>query len=831
MKEPKKSKKEGTKITEGSSEMVLVKIVEETEYRVKQSINDWIVGEQMAKSLILPNYVPLYMLFGEIAKDGHVTGVWQQRVMRLLSKKARMVDSSGKEDAAATNIFRQAWFYKFISLSMDSIPWHHSLIQLWDKTDLGYKVVQLVNRNHVLPREGKICIRRNDTTTTIDYRDPLFYDWLIEVGDPDDLGLYNKVAPNYLIKKNALQEWSKYTQIFGMPLRKGTTSSRVEADVQKMANNLKNMQNAQYVVLREGENVEFIESTKGDAYQVFKELILLPNSEISKIFLGSTMTVDNGSSRSQSEVHERVADYIAEADEQKMAFLVNDELLPRMIKHGFKLEGLRFEWEPTKDTKGMLEVVKALLPHKNVDNSFIETNFGVKVTDKETTPADPNNNPNPQPDPATPVKKKSKPGTQLSITQAIDVLYSAVCGHGHVHLAADEEPPLPIDIDALAKFIYDNQDANGVIHNDTYLRTANQLLSGFRGGYKGGFEAQGATEMRAKIAGNLYTFSAAKTLTQMNEMRDLVIKDGKVLGYTEFRKEVDKLGIKYNQQHLKVEYNNCIASGQSGRIWDELQSTKDLYPCAEIHTAGDERVREDHRKYEGLVIRLDSPTLKWFWPPFDWACRCTATASDAQPTAKLPEGLKNTVPPLFRNNVGVTKVVFNDTHPAIKTMEQIVKNEPGKVLNYKNYNLKPLGEINRLNKPAPASIFTTKDEFKQWVTDNKPGKAPMQIDAFDGETHILSGKRIDHVGKNDDGNHWQYTPNLFDMVKNPSECYQLDIKGTLTRSFLKHYKDYTQVCVSTLDKDNGWSIQTWYKWDGVTEIEHLRQGALLWLNR
>lgn len=378
--------------------MIIGRLIEETNYRTQQSIDTWRSALTMAESLELPDYFPLYQLFREIELDAHISGLIHQRINRLLGSQFRIVNEAGEEQPDAWKMFETSWFYKFLELAMESRWWHHSLIQLWDVRENGYGVVKLVNRNHVLPRRAQVVLRQMDTTSFINYREPQYYDWLVECGDPTDLGLFNRAAPNYLIKKNALREWSKFAQLFGMPIRVGKTSSKLTADMQRMADNLKRMEAAAYGVFQEGETIEFIESTKGDAYQVYKELILTPNSELSKLFLGQTMTTDNGSSKSQGEVHERVADGIAEADKRFVQFLVNDELIPRMVKHGFKLAGMRFEWAATKDLTKQMEMVTKLLPFKNIPNEYIQETFGIPVEDKAALPVA-----EPQPD-----KKKNE---------------------------------------------------------------------------------------------------------------------------------------------------------------------------------------------------------------------------------------------------------------------------------------------------------------------------------------------------------------------------------------------------------------------------------------
>ena len=95
--------------------------------------------------------------------------------------------------------------------------------------------------------------------------------------------------------------------------------------------------------------VQFVESGKGDAFNVYDKRIDRANSELSKLTIGQTMTIEDGSSLSQSETHLQVFENLVESDRDMLRDIVNNQLIPRMIKHGFPLKGLRFEWDDAVD--------------------------------------------------------------------------------------------------------------------------------------------------------------------------------------------------------------------------------------------------------------------------------------------------------------------------------------------------------------------------------------------------------------------------------------------------------------------------------------------------
>ena len=67
------------------------------------------------------------------------------------------------------------------------------------------------------------------------------------------------------------------------------------------------MTSSGFGVMDKDDEMEFMDSSssKGEAFAVFLDYL---DKQISKLVLGGTMISDNGSSRSQSEVHERTTD-------------------------------------------------------------------------------------------------------------------------------------------------------------------------------------------------------------------------------------------------------------------------------------------------------------------------------------------------------------------------------------------------------------------------------------------------------------------------------------------------------------------------------------------
>lgn len=209
------------------------------------------------------------------------------------------------------------------------------------------------------------------------------------MGQPEDLGLYLKAATQTIPKKNALSFWDTFAEIFGMPMRIARTTTRDRNELNKMENTMQKFGTAGYAILQQGTEIEVVESTKGDAFNVYDKRIDRSNSELSKLVIGQTMTIEDGSSLSQSQTHLEVFKNIVEADCDLIRDMANNQLLPQMIQHGFPLQGYHFEWDYSTDytpeqQKAYEEMV---LNNYEVEPAYFQEKYNMPVTKrKETVP-------------------------------------------------------------------------------------------------------------------------------------------------------------------------------------------------------------------------------------------------------------------------------------------------------------------------------------------------------------------------------------------------------------------------------------------------------------
>jgi phage gp29-like protein len=332
-------------------------------YRGFTNIETYKLAVTRAESLTAPQRSELYKVYKNIELDAHLTAAVNQRKNLTLSKDFD-VKLNGEENEELEYIIKQKWFRDFIDYSLDAIYYGHSLIQFDSVVDNAFKSVELVPREYVKPEFHIVTNTYADLSGT-DYLEAPYNNWCIGVGKPRDLGLYMKAAPLVIWKKNALGAWSEFVEIFGSPIRIGKTDVRDEETRANMESMLKNMGVASYGVFDTGDLIELVESNRSDAFQVFDMMIQRCNSEISKLILGQTGTLDEKAYVGSAEVQERVLKNVAYNDEFFIEGVLNYQLVPMMTRLGIFPEGVKITVKAEDDL--------TLIEQSKIDIELIKT--------------------------------------------------------------------------------------------------------------------------------------------------------------------------------------------------------------------------------------------------------------------------------------------------------------------------------------------------------------------------------------------------------------------------------------------------------------------------
>lgn len=371
---------------------VVVDLMRETDRLSEHDIKHWRYACQLAEDVENPKRQLLYDLYKDVELDLHLSGAIGQVNGFVKCRSFKISSEEGDRDRDAEKYFNQEWFKAILDYILDSIYWGHSLVQLGDvavdaRGILTYENVRLIPRKHVVPEYGRVTREPGgDWRHGMEYRRPPYSDWVIEAGKPGDLGLYRKAALQTIPKKYALAFWDTFAEMFGVPIRIATTSQRDDAERRKLGAMMENMGNNAWGVFGDDTDIKLVESSRGDAFNVYDRRIDRANSELSKLVLQQTMTIDDGSSYSQSATHMKVFQNLIETYCDMVRDIVNNQLIPRMVHHGFPLRGMVFDWDDPVDYTPDQQVAfeRMVLDNYEVPGSYFEDKYGIPAGERRS---------------------------------------------------------------------------------------------------------------------------------------------------------------------------------------------------------------------------------------------------------------------------------------------------------------------------------------------------------------------------------------------------------------------------------------------------------------
>lgn len=162
----------------------------------------------------------------------------------------------------------------------------------------------------------------------------------------------------------------------------------------------------------------------------------------------------------------------------------------------------------------------------------------------------------------------------------------------------------------------------------------------------------------------------------------LLLKDqDKILPSREFKAKAETVLNDYQGRWLQTEYNAAIAGAQMASRWADIErdaqdkSMDDI--LLEYRTAGDQRVRDEHRKLDRIVRPASDPMWNSVYPPNGWNCRCNVikkSRGQITPENKRDVAVNSIeVPAIFNTNLGKNGQVFPSKSPYYVNLPADVK--------------------------------------------------------------------------------------------------------------------------------------------------------------
>ncbi|WP_080058303.1 phage portal protein family protein [Spirosoma aerolatum] len=317
--------------------------------RSRMDLNRWRLALQAAESVLQPTRRLLYNLYADAYLDEHLRSVMDQRRVALTDVKLTF-KRNGEVVEDIQRIINSEGFEELVTHLHDSRYYGYSLCyaDLTAKNGLGEPepIVELVPREHVIPSRTLVVVDPN-SMEGIDYSQPPYTHLYIAAGKPKDLGLLAVAAVLVLIKRGDVSDWATFNEVFGQPTRVFYYTSNDPAQKNQVESAAKNTGSMSYIVLPDGSKVEFPDVNKTGSADTYQRLMQAMDAGMSKLIVGQTMTTENGSSRSQGEVHERLAEKIARSDQRFILNILNSRVRALMAAQGLPTDG-QFEFEETK---------------------------------------------------------------------------------------------------------------------------------------------------------------------------------------------------------------------------------------------------------------------------------------------------------------------------------------------------------------------------------------------------------------------------------------------------------------------------------------------------
>ena len=283
-------------------------------------------------------------------KDSQVISEREKAEAFIISESFEVLENENMSEEK-TKLFQRPWYEKFVTLALYIEFWGHTLAEFQEQDENGEFVdVKVFPRRHVRPFEKLLVIQPGD-------REGISYDgheteyFLLELGDPENLGKLETISKEVIWKTFARSDWSEFNERFGKPFLEIATDAESDAELDEkdamMANSGANLR----MTHNKGDEFTVHQIGASDPGNNFRSKAEFCDDQIAKLMNGQTGTGDQKSFVGAAEVHERILSKFNKARLLRIQHIVNYKLIPFLIAHGYPLENCRIEYLRLRDNE------------------------------------------------------------------------------------------------------------------------------------------------------------------------------------------------------------------------------------------------------------------------------------------------------------------------------------------------------------------------------------------------------------------------------------------------------------------------------------------------
>ncbi len=628
-------------------------------YKAEMQQDELRLAIEHAEDPMRPDRTILLAIYKEVMRDPHLLSQIRTNILKVIgSPWALFKEGTDTIDEEATRLLQKEWFQRYRYEFHLAKYYGHSLIEFQHMRtskvkgmELEFKSIKVFPREHVRPETGEILIDPNNERG-IPYREDPWNTWLVEIGDPFDLGLLNIAAREVIWKNYSRTDWSRMCEKFGLPLLAIKAATRNEDELAALEEMAANFGSNLWVILDDEDEVEIKERKGSDGHKIFEDKVRFCDEQNSKLISGQTGTSDQKAYVGAAQVQENILNEYMEEAMRNETFHNNDDLKDFLIKHGYPLDGLEFRY--------------LAFNKEEDDGNQPPGNGGKKPTANFTKPSP---------------KFFGEGLTGLSTAKEgtfsfkVDALYSGNCCTHQTPEASGGIADLEKLANEAALRIYNKKLKAGGIDKKLWLATVNELWQGVTKGYGKNLPAvkYGSPDhiMLTQLRYNTQVFAAFKNHHNVNELAKALLDDkGNVRSFSQFKNQAGLINKKYNKNWIRTEHNQAIQSGRNAERWQKLEATKDIFPNAIYKAVNDGNTSQICQDLNGGIWAIDDPVLDTIAPSNHWGCRSFLQKTRQSVSEKeTGEDIRKE----FKTNVGKSGNPFSDKHPYYKLQEAFKK--------------------------------------------------------------------------------------------------------------------------------------------------------------
>lgn len=299
--------------------------------RRPKDIRDFVTALEKAESTTNPLRYLLYDLYNEnLDYVPHLKALVELRINKILQRDLQFIKKSGKVDDEMTEWLKAPQFKSFLTEIVNTRFYGYSLFDFTAYAGQEWFDYDLINRKHVDPIR-KLVLKYQYNPSGDSYIDDVYRKYVMPIGDERDLGLFKPAAPVCINIRNLTSDMMNYVELAGNNFTITKTKHNDPRLKNQIATAVKNIGSSGNINLPEGvADIDIQNMSSSQQNELFTSIHDLLNKELSKLFIGSTMGIEDGSSRSQAEVHERTMGGVFESDATFVLDVLNYEFIDKL---------------------------------------------------------------------------------------------------------------------------------------------------------------------------------------------------------------------------------------------------------------------------------------------------------------------------------------------------------------------------------------------------------------------------------------------------------------------------------------------------------------------